>query len=47
MPNIIAGKTIVPELIQVQFTAEDLARTFADIWMIKGLFEATGRSYHV
>jgi lipid A disaccharide synthetase len=46
MPNIIAGKSIVPELIQGDFTAENLARTLCRYVDDKGLFEDTGRSYH-
>jgi lipid-A-disaccharide synthase len=46
MPNIIAGKVIVPELIQGHLTAEDLAYTMCRYLDDKGLFEATGRSYH-
>jgi lipid-A-disaccharide synthase len=46
MPNIIAGKSIVPELIQGHFTAENLARTLCRYLDDKGLFEATRRSYH-
>jgi lipid-A-disaccharide synthase len=46
MPNIIAGKVIVPELIQGHFTAEDLANTMCRYLDDKGLFETTQRSYH-
>jgi lipid-A-disaccharide synthase len=46
MPNIIAGKEIVPELIQRHLTGEDLARTLRLYLDDEGLFDATGRSYH-
>jgi lipid-A-disaccharide synthase len=46
MPNIIAGKAIIPELIQGHFTAQDLALTMCRYLDDKGLFEATRRSYH-
>jgi lipid-A-disaccharide synthase len=46
MPNIIAGKVIVPELIQGNLTAQELARTMCTYLDDKGLFEATGRSCH-
>jgi lipid-A-disaccharide synthase len=46
MPNIIAGKAIVPELIQSNFTAEDLAHTMCGYLDDEGLFETTLRSYH-
>jgi len=46
MPNIIAGKPIVPELIQGHFTAQDLARTMGRYFDDEGLFKTTQRSYH-
>jgi lipid-A-disaccharide synthase len=46
MPNIIAGKSIVPELIQGHFTAEDLIRTLCRYLDDEGLFKTTQRSYH-
>jgi lipid-A-disaccharide synthase len=46
MPNIIAGKSIVPELIQGHFNAEDLARTMCRYLDDEGLFEATQKAYH-
>ncbi len=46
MPNIIAGNIIVPELIQGNFTAQELARTMCRYLDDKELFEATGRSCH-
>lgn len=45
MPNIIAGKKIVPELIQNHLTSEDLARTILLYLEEKSLFEATQRSF--
>jgi lipid-A-disaccharide synthase len=46
MPNIIAGKSIVPELIQGNFTAGDLVEALCRYLDDAGLFEATRRSYH-
>jgi lipid-A-disaccharide synthase len=46
MPNIIAGRSIVPELIQENFTVEGLVSAMCRYLDDKGLFEATGRSYH-
>jgi lipid-A-disaccharide synthase len=45
MPNIIAGKVIVPELIQRHLTGEGLARTLRLYLDDRGLFETTQRSY--
>jgi len=45
MPNIIAGKKIVPELIQNHLTPEDLARPILLYLEEKSLFEATQRSF--
>jgi lipid-A-disaccharide synthase len=45
MPNIIAGKTIVPELIQQHLTPEDLARTMLLYLEDRSLFEATQASF--
>jgi len=47
MPNIIAGKTIVPELIQHHLNAEDLARTLRLYIEDRSLYEATQGSYAV
>jgi lipid-A-disaccharide synthase len=46
MPNIIAGKTIVPELIQGRFTAQDLVRAMNGYLDDEGLYQATQHSYH-
>lgn len=45
MPNIVAGKSIVPELIQHDLTAEDLARTMLLYLEDRTLFEATRQAY--
>jgi lipid-A-disaccharide synthase len=45
MPNIIAGKTIVPELIQHYLTPEDLARTLRLYIEDRALYEATQISF--
>jgi lipid-A-disaccharide synthase len=45
MPNIIAGKTIVPELIQQHLNPEDLARTLRLYIEDRTLYEAAQRSY--
>ena len=45
MPNIIAGKTIAPELIQHDLTPEDLARTLRLYIEDRALFEATQLSF--
>jgi lipid-A-disaccharide synthase len=45
MPNIIAGKTIVPELVQKHLTAEDLTRTIRLYLEDRSLFDATQASY--
>ena len=45
MPNIIAGKTIAPELIQRDLTGEDLARTLRLYLEDSTLFEATRLSF--
>jgi lipid-A-disaccharide synthase len=46
MPNIIAGKPIVPELIQGHFNAGDLARAMCGYLDDEGLFDATQKAYH-
>jgi lipid-A-disaccharide synthase len=45
MPNIIAGRTIAPELIQQHLTGEDLARTLRLYLEDRSLFEATQLSF--
>jgi lipid-A-disaccharide synthase len=45
MPNIIAGKTIAPELIQHHLNPEDLARTLRLYIEDRKLFEATQFSF--
>lgn len=45
MPNIVTGKSIVPELIQHDLTAEDLARTMLLYLEDRTLFEATRQAY--
>ncbi|MCU0576701.1 MAG: lipid-A-disaccharide synthase [Desulfobacterota bacterium] len=45
MPNIIAGKTIVPELIQHHLTGDDLARTMLLYLEDRRLYEATQKAY--
>ncbi|MEN6446798.1 MAG: lipid-A-disaccharide synthase [Syntrophaceae bacterium] len=45
MPNIIAGRTIVPELIQQDLTTEDLARTVLLYLEDRALFEATQKTF--
>lgn len=45
MPNIIAGKTIVPELIQQHLNPEDLARTLRLYIEDRALYEATQQAY--
>jgi lipid-A-disaccharide synthase len=45
MPNIIAGKRIVPELIQHDLTPQDLARTVLLYLEDRSLYEATRRSF--
>ncbi|HVN72169.1 MAG TPA: lipid-A-disaccharide synthase [Desulfomonilia bacterium] len=46
MPNIIARKTIVPELIQHDLTPEDLARTILLYVEERSLFEAAQRAFN-
>ncbi|HPI94338.1 MAG TPA: lipid-A-disaccharide synthase [Deltaproteobacteria bacterium] len=45
MPNIIMGRTIVPELIQHRLTGDDLAKALLTYLEDRSLFEATRRAY--
>lgn len=45
MPNIIAGRTIVPELIQHHLTAEDLARTLRLYLEDRTLYEGAQQAF--